>query len=180
MEELFDVINERGENTGRVEGRDKCHKEGLWHRAVALFIINSKNQVLLQKRSPNKKLWPNMWDITGGGHVLAGEFGFEAVIREMKEELGIDLDKNDLLFLASMLSENIKGDIINRHMNEFYIVNKDVDETKLELQEDEVAEVKWVDKNEIVSKIKNNREGLTDKDGCWDYLLKYYEWSDNK
>lgn len=180
MQEFFDVINEKGDYTGDVETREKCHKEGIWHKAVAVFVINSKNQVLLQKRSPNKKLWPNMWDITGGGHVLAGEFGFEAVIREMKEELGIDLDKNDLLFLASMLSENIKGDIINRHMNEFYIVNKDVDETKLELQEDEVAEVKWVDKNEIVSKIKNNREGLTDKDGCWDYLLKYYEWSDNK
>ena len=48
MEELFDVLNEKGQYTGRVETRQKCHKEGLWHKAVTLFILNSKGQVLLQ------------------------------------------------------------------------------------------------------------------------------------
>lgn len=56
MEEYFDVLNERGEFTGKIESREKCHKEGLWHKAVAIFIINSKKQVLLQKRSGTKKL----------------------------------------------------------------------------------------------------------------------------
>ena len=76
MEEYFDVLNEKGEYIGKTETRKKCHKEGLWHKAVVVFIINSKRQVLLQKRSANKKMWANMWDITAGGHVLAGEFGF--------------------------------------------------------------------------------------------------------
>ena len=80
MEEYFDVLDENGEFTNRVESREKCHKDGLWHKAVALFIINSKNQVLLQKRSANKRLWPNLWDITAGGHVLTGEFGFQSLI----------------------------------------------------------------------------------------------------
>lgn len=96
MEEYFDVLNERGEFTWKIESREKCHKEGLWHKAVAIFIINSKKQVLLQKRSGTKKLWPNMWDITAGGHVLVGEFGFEAVIREIKEEIGVTLDKDNI------------------------------------------------------------------------------------
>ena len=100
MEELFDVLNEKGEYTGRVETREICHKEGLWHKAVVLFIINSKGQVLLQKRSPYKKLWANMWDITAGGHVLTGEFGFQAIIRECKEEIGIELEKNDITFIG--------------------------------------------------------------------------------
>ena len=81
MEEYFDILTAEGEFTNRVESRKKCHKEGLWHKAVALFIINSKNQVLLQKRSANKRMWPNLWDITAGGHVLAGEFGFQSIIR---------------------------------------------------------------------------------------------------
>ena len=72
-----------------------------------------------------------MWDITGGGHVLAGEFGFQAIIREMQEELGIELEKNDTIFIGALVSTNIKGDIVNNHFKEFYIVNKDVDETKL-------------------------------------------------
>lgn len=65
MQEFFDILSEKGKYVGRVESREKCHKEGLWHKAVTLFIINNRKQVLLQKRSQNKRLWPNMWDITG-------------------------------------------------------------------------------------------------------------------
>lgn len=50
MEEYFDVLDEKGKYTGEVETREKCHKEGLWHKAVVVFIVNSKNQVLLQCR----------------------------------------------------------------------------------------------------------------------------------
>lgn len=178
--ENFDVLNEKGEYTGEIATREKCHKEGIWHKAVVVFVINSKEQVLLQKRSATKKLWPNKWDITAGGHVLAGEFGFEAVLREAKEELGLNLEKKDITFIGSAISTNIKGDIINNHFNEYYIANRDIDETTLKLQEEEVSEVKWIDKNEIIEKIKNNYDGITDKEGCWNYLMKYYELCDKK
>lgn len=175
MEELFDVLDEKGNYTGRIETRSKCHSEGLYHKAVAVFIINSKGQVLLQKRSKTKRMWPDMWDITAGGHVLSGEFGFQTIIRELKEELGIELEKNDLTFIGGTISNNIKGDIKNNHFNEYYIANKDLDETKVKLQEEEVSEVKWIDKDEIIERIKNNYDGITDKEGCWEYLVKYYE-----
>ena len=178
MEELFDVLNEKGIYTNRVETRKKCHKEGLYHKAVVVFIINSKGQVLLQRRSPNKRMWPNLWDVTAGGHVSSGEFGFQAIIRECKEELGIELNKDDITFIGSTKSTNIQGDIINNHFNEIYIANKEIDETKLKLQEEEVAEVRWVDKNEIIKRIRDNYNGITDKEGCWEYLIKYYEWLD--
>lgn len=63
--ENFDVLNEFGEFTGEISSREECHKKGLWHRAVYAFIINNGN-ILLQKRSGTKKLWPNMWDVTVG------------------------------------------------------------------------------------------------------------------
>lgn len=179
MEELVDVLDENGMYTGKIESRENCGKKGLWHKAVCIFIVNSNEQVLLQKRSANKKTWPNMWDVTAGGNVLAGEFGFEAIIRECKEELGIELSKNDITFIGSVISANKRGDIINNYFNEYYIVNKEVDETKLQLQKEEVAEVKWIDKDEIIERIKNNYNGITDKEGCWEYLVKYYEWLDN-
>ena len=180
MEEYFDVLDEKGNYTGKKETREKCHKEGIWHKAVAMFIINLKNQVLLQKRSATKKLWPNTWDVTAGGHVLAGEFGFEAIKREAKEELGIELSGENIIFLGSSISTNKKGEVVNNHFNEYYIVREDIDETKLKLQEEEVSEVKWINQEEIVKRIKNNYDGITDKEGCWEYLLKYYEWLDNK
>ena len=86
MEE-FDVLNENGEFTFKTATREECHTKGLWHRAVYAFIFNKNGDVLLQKRSNQKKLWPNLWDITAGGHVLAGEFGKDALKREVKEEL---------------------------------------------------------------------------------------------
>lgn len=177
MAEFFDVLDEKGNYTNKTEERYICHRDGLYHKAVALFIINSKGQVLLQRRSPNKRMWPNMWDITAGGHVDAGEFGYKAVIREAKEELGIDLCNSDLTFIGCSVSNNIKGDIKNNHFNEYYVTHKDIDLDTITLQSEEVAEVKWFNKEDIISRVKNNYEGITDKEGCWEYLLKYYELS---
>lgn len=179
MKEYFDVLTENGEFTDRIESREECHSKGFWHKAVAVYIINSKNQVLLQKRSGTKKLWPNLWDISAGGHVLAGEFGFQAIIREIKEELGIDIEKKNITFIGGSTSVNIKPDIINKHFNEYYIVNKDVEISDLKLQTEEVSDAKWIDKDEIIERIDNNFDGITEKTGCWDYLKKYYEWKDN-
>lgn len=153
---------------------------GLRHRAVAVFIINSKNQVLLQKRSEMQKMWPGMWDLSSGGHVDSGEQGFQAIQRELHEELGLDIQTSEMDFIGSALSTNIKGDIINKHLNEYYVVNKDIDLESLKLQATEVSEVKWVDKEEIIERIKNNYEGITDKKGAWNYLLKYYELQEKK
>ena len=74
-----------------------------------------------------------------------------------------------------MISTSKKGNIINNYFNEYYIANKEVDISKLRLQKNEVSEVKWFNKYEIIEKIKNNYSGITDKEGCWDYLIKYYE-----
>ena len=128
MDEMVDVLTETGKSTDNVEMKQLCHKKGLWHKAVAVFIINSKKQVLLQKRSKNKKMWPDMWDISAGGHVLAGEFGFQAIIREIKEELGLSVKKEEIIFIGCSTSINKKGDILNKHFNEYYIVTKDIDE----------------------------------------------------
>ena len=176
MDEMVDVLTETGKFTDNVEIKQLCHKKGLWHKAVAVFIINSKKQVLLQRRSKNKKMWPDMWDISAGGHVLAGEFGFQAIIREIKEELGLSVKKEEIIFIGCSTSINKKGDILNKHFNEYYIVTKDIDEKNLSLQKEEVSEVKWINKEEIIERIKNNYDEITDKEGCWEYLIKYYEW----
>ena len=115
MEEKFDVLTETGEYANRIESREDCHKYGFWHKAVAMFMINSKGQVLLQKRSANKKLWPNLWDITAGGHVLAGEFGFEAIIREIANKNLSYLINNRIFILNSDEIEN--KDILNFKAN---------------------------------------------------------------
>lgn len=174
--EYIDVLNKYGEYTGEVASRDEIHSQGLWHKAVVVFIVDSKNQkVLLQKRSANKKMWPNLWDITSGGHVLTGELGTTCALRETKEELGLDFIPRDLEFIGATSSEVIKDKIIDRHYNEYYIIHKDVDIKSITLQEEEVSDIKWVTKEELTKKVNNNFADLTTKIGCWNYLIKYFE-----
>lgn len=170
MNEFFDVLNEFGEFTGETATRKECHEKGLWHRAVYAFIIDNDSNILLQKRSGNKKLWPNLWDVTVGGHVDSGEFGRQALIREVKEELGIEINDNDIKYLVGSTSVNTKGEIINKHYNECYLITKKVDLSQIILQEEEVSEVKYFPKEEILRRISNNYEGLTDKTGPWNFL----------
>ena len=54
MEEIFDVLTENGEFTDETATREECHKKGLWHRATVVFVMNSKNEILLQQRSGQK------------------------------------------------------------------------------------------------------------------------------
>ena len=172
MEEKLDVLNELGEFTGEIATRDECHKKGLWHRAVYAFIIDNKGNILLQKRSPNKKLWPNMWDVTVGGHVNSGEFGRQALIRETKEELGIEINDNDIKYLVGSTSINKQGYIINKHYNECYLITKNINISNIKVQKDEVSEVKYFSKDELLKRISNNYEGLTEKTGPWNFLKK--------
>ena len=121
-------------------------------------------------------MWPNLWDVSSGGHVLTGELGYQAGIREAKEELGVDLKRDELEFIGATTSENIQKDIINRHYNEYYIVHKDIDLNDITIQEDEVQEVKWFNVEELKKRVDNNFEELTDKVELWHYLIKYFDF----
>lgn len=175
MEEKLDVLNELGEFTGEVATRKECHKKGLWHRAVYAFIIDENGNILLQKRSKNKRLWPDLWDVTVGGHVEAGEFGRQALIREVKEELGIDINDDDIKYLVGSISINEQGDIFNKHYNECYLITKTIDISDINIQQEEVSEVKYFSKEELLKRISNHYEGITEKTGVWNFLEKILE-----
>ena len=175
MEEKFDVLNELGEFTGKVATRDECHTNGLWHRAVYAFIVDRDFNVLLQKRSANKKLWPNKWDVTIGGHVNAGEFGRQALIRECREELGIDISDDDIKYLVGTTSRYNKNGYINNHYDECYLITKDVNINDLVLQKEEVSDAKYFSKDEIIKRINNNYDGLTEKEVSWSIFKRILE-----
>ena len=179
MEEMLDVLTEFGEFTGKIASRYDCHKNGYWHRAVYGFVIDKKLNVLLQKRSLNKKLWPDKWDVTVGGHVESGEFGLQTIIRECKEELGIDVTEKEVRYLVSSTSVYENDDFHNKHYDECYLIVKDIDISKLQLQKEEVSEVKYFSKDELLKRINNNYDGLTEKTVSWHFLKKILENSQN-
>ena len=90
MEEIFDVVNERNEVIGQAP-RKEVHRRGLRHRAVHILVYNAAGQLFLQKRSMTKETDPGTWDSSAAGHVDAGETYDASIIRETREEIGIEL-----------------------------------------------------------------------------------------
>lgn len=88
--EWFDVVNERDEVVGQAP-RQEVHARGLRHRAVHVLVFNGRGQLFLQKRSRWKDREPGLWDSSASGHVDAGEAYDTAAVRELREELGVEL-----------------------------------------------------------------------------------------
>ena len=89
-EEIFDVVNERDEVIGQ-QSRSEVHRLGLMHRAVHVLVFNAAGQVFLQKRSMKKDRQPGLWDSSASGHVDSGEDYDACAVRELREEIGLQL-----------------------------------------------------------------------------------------
>ncbi|MGO1713293.1 MAG: NUDIX hydrolase, partial [Senegalia sp. (in: firmicutes)] len=120
-----------------------------YHLVIHVCIFNSKNEMLIQKRQPSKKLWPNMWDITIGGAVQSGETSTKAAERETFEEIGYRVDlSNDRAFFTINFDNGF---------DDYFLIEEDIDIKDLRLQYDEVEEVKWADKDEVLQLAKENK-----------------------
>ncbi|MCL4535944.1 MAG: NUDIX domain-containing protein [Bacteroidetes bacterium] len=88
-DELFDVVDEGDEVIG-VATRRQVHIEGHIHRSVLFFLFDEQGRVFVNQRTAAKDFYPEHWSIVFGGHVHAGETYDQAVVREAKEEAGVE------------------------------------------------------------------------------------------
>lgn len=140
--ELWEVLDEKGNPTGEIMEKydKKVFEKGLYHLGTDVWIINSENKILIQKRSENKRLEPNVWAMTGGS-VIVGENSLETIVREAKEELDIDIDSSKLKLVTKFKTGNVWIDT--------YILKNDYDISKMNFQKEEVSDAKWATWNEI-------------------------------
>lgn len=100
LQEVFDIVDRNDRVIGRATRR-QCHADpALIHRSVMILIFNDRNEILWQKRSQGKDLYPGQWGPSASGHVDAGEGYDRAAARELKEELGVELEME---FLGTFL-----------------------------------------------------------------------------
>ena len=149
--ELVDIVDENNKLTGQVEERWVAYEKGLWRRVVSCWIMNKKGEILLQKRASDKRRNPNKWAKTGG-QVDSGENVGNAIFREVKEEIGIEIPKEQIKVL-----EIHKSDDENKRFVYDFIFIVDYKIEDYILQKEEVAEVKYVTIEEMES-IKNNND----------------------
>lgn len=145
QDEVFDVVNERDEVIGQL-GRREVHRQGLRHRAVHVLIFNRQGQVFLQKRSMLKDNFPGTWDSSAAGHVDAGEDYDTCALREVKEELGIQLN--------SVPDKILRVEACNETGQEFVWVYRCVCEGPFILHPEEIETGDWFSVERVTQWIK--------------------------
>jgi len=86
--EMVDIVDAR-DRPLLVLPLAEAHRQGLFHRSVMVLVYDAAGRLYLQKRSPQKSLYPGRFDLSATGHVRAGEAREEAAARELFEELGL-------------------------------------------------------------------------------------------
>jgi len=137
-DELLYVVDEHDVPMKPVS-RHIAFKKGLWRRTAQVWIVNSKGQVLCQKRSLKKDLGPGLWEATVAGHLSPGDNYFTGAAREVREETGLPIEAHHLELLK------IYKDHKFREYRGIFYCKWDVNLDELVIEEDEVAEVKLVD-----------------------------------
>ncbi|MBQ6884129.1 MAG: NUDIX domain-containing protein [Clostridia bacterium] len=161
--EKWDILNADGEFVGKTTLRGKCNmKPGEYHLVVHIWVLSSRGDILIQRRSENKKLMPGEWAATGGA-AISGEDSYTAANRELYEELGIPSNKHNLKKIARIKRRNSLLDI--------WFITTDIPSEKLRLQKDEVAEAQWITREEFVDMIENGNFHNYGKD-YFDLILK--------
>lgn len=157
-DEFLNLIDEEGHFLPVSKPRTLIHRDGDLHPAVHVWIIKEKDMgvyVLLQKRSAEKAVHPNCYDVSSAGHVPQGEEFRISAIRETAEELGIFLHESKLEFLGMHKSCYNHGDIHDNEIRAVYLCREKIDTDNLILQEAEVSEVAWTEVDELLASVGN-------------------------
>lgn len=159
MEEYVDILDEvSGELIGETILKKEAHRTGVWHGAIHVWIISSDSKrILLQRRCSDKDLFPNMWDISVGGHISAGEEAIVSAKRELSEELGLNPDNYEFIYVDRIKEKFIYEDLLSNEFVTIYKIVSDIDLESLKLQKEEVSEARWFTKEEFNKLIIGNQ-----------------------
>ena len=147
MQEYWDIYDIDKNKTGRIMKRNDWHmKEGDYYISVLGVSRRSDGKFLITQRVMNKEWAPGWWEIPGGA-VKAGESSLEAVIREVKEETGLDVSKAKGGYQFCYHREN-KG---QTYIVDIYRFDLDAEEEDLTLQKEETMGGKFASLDEIKS-----------------------------
>lgn len=149
QDEMLDIYDENMKHIGTM-GKQEVHSKKHWHCCAQVWITDGKN-VLVQLRAPEKIQYPNLWDISLAGHFSAGETALQGAKREYEEEFGAKWNfgniKEDCIIKVATMQDGTTW-------NEFtyiYFLKAKIDLSKLKLQKEEVANIKYIPYKEFLA-----------------------------
>ena len=163
MSEYLDVVDENGEPTGETVERETAHTKGIRHRTAHLWLVRRKSgnlQVLLQRRAKHKESFPDCYDTSSAGHIPAGDDYRESAIRELREELGVTAEEDDLIYCGIrrvIFDGEFNGNPFHdRQVSKVFMLWFDADESAFHIDPGEVDSVLWMNLTDCVHGVRNN------------------------
>ena len=151
MAEKLDVYNIDKKRTGKVIERKQgvTLNNGEYIISVQCWIVNSEGKILLTQRILNKNNG-GKWEPTGG-LVISGETSKQGIKRELKEEIGLDIEDDKIRLIKEIVEENEKLNFFR----DIYLIKEDINLDELSFN-DEVIDAKYVTIEEFSKMIENN------------------------
>lgn len=172
--EYIDILDNQGNKLGISKSKSEVHHSGLWHRVVHVWFLNSNNEILLQHRSKEKEVFPNVWDVSVGGHVSKGEDSNLSAIRETEEEIGINVSELSLEFLGTIKKEYVfkNGEYIDNEFSDIYLVTLDIDINKIKIQKEELDQLRWMSLSDFKIWVEEKNINLFPRPEEYELLLE--------
>lgn len=156
MKEHVILVDENDNPLGEME-KMEAHRKALLHRAVSVFLFNNDNKLLLQKRAFGKYHSPGLWTNTACTHPYVNESNEEAVIRRLKEEMGISVDGVRKLF-DFIYMESFENGLTEYELDHVFVVFSD----ELPVcDSNEVSDFDYVDLDEVLERVKSSPNDFT-------------------
>ena len=148
------LVDEKGQFLGEEE-KEACHAgDGLLHSAFLVMIFNEKNELMIARRSAQKKLWPGYWDGTVASHYFKDKPPHETAIRRLQDEIGVDSESLEYLFKFRYQAKyNEVGS--ENEICDVYMV-KDINAEDLSINLSEISEYRFVPVPDIRKDISGN------------------------
>ena len=175
-DEYIDIVTEDGKITGRKTLKSEIHAKGYYHNTAHIWLYTKDGNILLSQRSASKSICPLLWDVSVAGHIDAGELIIHAALREVKEEIGLDLITNDLQKIGIFeCFQSYPNGIKDNEFHHTYIAELKVPLHQLTPQEEEVEAIKLISiesYKELLNNIGNNNHFVASNKPYYEFVLK--------
>jgi isopentenyldiphosphate isomerase len=158
MDELLDILDSKGDYTGKIELKSQAHRMGLFHATVHVWFYTKDGAILIQQRGEKKDIHPLLWDVSVAGHIGAGEEIEISAVREVAEEIGLPIKKEQLKKIGVFKSvQKHHENLIDCEFHHTFICELQLPLNQLKKQDSEVAALNLVLIDKFHEEIQNNK-----------------------
>jgi len=160
----LDLVNENDEVIGEVWKSVANSNPKIFHREILVYIFDDQNRMLIQQRSFKKRVYPGQWAETCAGHIGKGENPEVAAHRELREEMGFDVN---LKFIEKRLIEMSS----ETHFAYCYVGR--YDGSKIKFSQSEVEQVRFATQKEFGELFIEEGDKLIESENVW--IIKLWD-----